>query len=62
MRLDGILDKAPDRYKLSVVLSNRALQIQQGSYPLIETNETNPIAIALEEIAQGKIVIESLEK
>jgi DNA-directed RNA polymerase omega subunit len=57
MRLDGLFDKAPDRYKLSIVLSERALQIQQGSRPLIETKEKNPIAIALEEMAQGKIVV-----
>ncbi|MDI6782197.1 MAG: DNA-directed RNA polymerase subunit omega [bacterium] len=57
MRLDGLFDKAPDRYKLSIVVSERALQIQQGSRPLIETKEKNPIAIALEEIAQEKIII-----
>ncbi|MBI4753041.1 DNA-directed RNA polymerase subunit omega [Candidatus Desantisbacteria bacterium] len=57
MRLDGILDKAPDRYKVAIVLSRRVLQLQQGSYPLIETREKNPIAIALEEMAQGKIAV-----
>ncbi|MFH1097176.1 MAG: DNA-directed RNA polymerase subunit omega [Candidatus Desantisbacteria bacterium] len=57
MRLDGILDKSPDRYKLAIVLSRRVLQLQQGSYPLIETREKNPIAIALEEMAQGKITV-----
>ncbi|MBI4778677.1 DNA-directed RNA polymerase subunit omega [Candidatus Desantisbacteria bacterium] len=57
MQLDGLFDKAPDRYKLSIAISQRALQIQQGSRPLIETKEKNPIAIALEEVAQGKVVI-----
>ncbi|OIP37323.1 DNA-directed RNA polymerase subunit omega [Candidatus Desantisbacteria bacterium CG2_30_40_21] len=57
MRLDGILDKAPDRYKVAIVLSRRVLQLQQGSYPLVETKEKNPIAIALEEMAQGKIIV-----
>jgi DNA-directed RNA polymerase subunit omega len=45
------------RYSLVVLAAKRAKQIKEGSPVLIETASTNPLTIALEEIAAGKVTI-----
>lgn len=44
------------RYTLAVEASKRARMIIGGSAPLIETKETKPLAIAIEEIQRGLVV------
>ena len=43
------------RYSLVVLAAKRAKQIREGAPVLIETESTNTLTIALEEIAAGKI-------
>lgn len=43
------------KYSLVVLAARRAKQIKSGAPPLIETSSRNPLTIALEEIAAGKI-------
>ena len=43
------------KYSLVVLAAKRAKQIKSGAPPLIETSSRNPLTIALEEIAAGKI-------
>jgi DNA-directed RNA polymerase subunit omega len=52
----------PNRYSLVVLAAKRAKQLKEGAPPLIDTESTNLLTIALEEIAAGKITyIEHLE-
>jgi len=43
------------KYSLVVLAARRAKQIKSGAPPLIQTSSRNPLTIALEEIAAGKI-------
>ena len=52
---DTIEDKVKSRYSLVVLSAKRAKQIKEGAPVLIETTSTNPLTIALEEIAAGKV-------
>ena len=50
-----LLKKVDCRYTLAVEASKRAREIIAGSLPLIETKETKPLSIAIEEINRGLI-------
>ncbi|MGO8670145.1 MAG: DNA-directed RNA polymerase subunit omega [Capsulimonadaceae bacterium] len=54
---DTIEDRVGSRYSLVVLAAKRAKQIKEGAPVLIETASTNPLTIALEEIAAGKVTI-----
>ena len=45
-----LLEKVDCRYTLAVEASKRAREIIAGSLPLIDTKETKPLSIAIEEI------------
>lgn len=49
------LDSWGSKYGLVVLAARRAKQIKSGAAPFIHTTSTNPITIALEEIAAGKV-------
>jgi len=49
------LEKAGSRYGLVTLAAKRAKQIKNGAAPLIDTDSPNPLTIALEEIAAGKL-------
>ena len=46
------------RYTLAVEASKRARELIDGSAPLIDTKETKPLSIAIEEINRGLIAYE----
>jgi DNA-directed RNA polymerase subunit omega len=52
---DTIEDRVKSRYSLVVLSAKRAKQIKEGAPVLIDTDSTNPLTIALEEIAAGKV-------
>ena len=52
---DTIEDKVKSRYSLVVLAAKRAKQIKEGAPVLIDTGSTNPLTIALEEIAAGMV-------
>ena len=54
---DTIEDKVKSRYSLVILAAKRAKQIKEGAPILIETASTNPLTIALEEIAAGKVTV-----
>lgn len=54
--LDDILSKVDCRYSLIVEIAKRARELVDGDEPLIDTDEINPVSIAIEEIDQGLIV------
>ena len=45
-----LLEKVDCRYTLAVEASKRARELIGGSLPLIDTKETKPLSIAIEEI------------
>ncbi len=51
-----------DRYKLSLVVSKRADELASGATPLIRVDrkEIKPADIAILEVAEGKVGLESL--
>ncbi|GAA0114387.1 DNA-directed RNA polymerase subunit omega [Clostridium senegalense] len=54
-----LLNKVENRYSLVVAASKRARQIIDGSEPLIETESTKPVTIAIKEINQDALLSES---
>ena len=50
-----LLEKVDCRYTLAVEAAKRAREIIAGSLPLIETRETKPLSIAIEEITRRLI-------
>lgn len=50
--------RADCRYSLIVEVSKRARQLVAGAEPLIATNETKPVSIAVREVDQGLITYE----
>ncbi|HIV27255.1 MAG TPA: DNA-directed RNA polymerase subunit omega [Candidatus Ornithocaccomicrobium faecavium] len=53
-----LLQKVDCRYTLAVEASKRARELIDGSAPLIDTKETKPLSIAIEEINRGLITYE----
>jgi DNA-directed RNA polymerase subunit omega len=52
---DKIEKQVDSRYALVILAAKRAKQIKEGSRSLIKTDSTNPLTIALEEIAEGEV-------
>ena len=59
MMIDPPIGELPEkvdcRYTLAVEAAKRARELIGGSMPLIETKETKPLSIAIEEINRGLI-------
>jgi DNA-directed RNA polymerase subunit omega len=56
--LEELLEQVDTKYALVLATAKRARQIKDGGLPLVDIDSTNPVTIALEEIATGKIRIE----
>ncbi|MDR3592386.1 MAG: DNA-directed RNA polymerase subunit omega [Negativicutes bacterium] len=56
--LDILVKKVDSKYTLVVFAAKRAREIMNGDAPLVDSKSNKPVTIALEEIAQGKIVYE----
>lgn len=54
--LDVLLKKVDCKYTLAVIAAKRAREIMNGESPLVESDSNKPVTIAMEEIAEGKIV------
>lgn len=55
------LDAFSSKFVLANLAARRAKQLREGAPPLIETNSTHPLTIALEEIAEGAVVPQLIE-
>jgi len=70
-RIDALLDRVESRYAIVIAAAKRARQINnyhhqlgEGTFddfppPLVESRSKNYLTIALEEIAQGKIEVQT---
>ena len=56
-----LLSKVDCRYTLAVEASMRARELIGGSLPLIDTKDSNPLTIAIEEINRGLITYSRTE-
>jgi DNA-directed RNA polymerase subunit omega len=54
MPIDEMEERIGSRYDLVMLAAKRAKQLQEGAPPLVRTESTNPLTIALEEIAAGR--------
>jgi DNA-directed RNA polymerase subunit omega len=52
---DGVENKVGSKYSLVIAVAKRAKQIREGSPIMVDSESTNPIVIAMEEIAAGKV-------
>ena len=52
-----LLKNARNRYELVIATSKRARQIANGDIVLTKVNETSPVTLATNEIAEGKVLI-----
>jgi DNA-directed RNA polymerase subunit omega len=50
-----LLAKVDCRYTLAVEASKRARELISGVSPLVETRETKPLAVAIDEIQKGLV-------
>ncbi|HEY8361959.1 MAG TPA: DNA-directed RNA polymerase subunit omega [Tissierellaceae bacterium] len=51
-------ERGDSRYTLVMLIAKRAREIIDGKKPLVETNSTKPVSIALEEVLAGKVTYE----
>lgn len=52
---DELIAMAECRFTLVVQISKRARQLVDGATPLVESEKTKPVSIAVQEIYEGKI-------
>ncbi|MGH2453527.1 MAG: DNA-directed RNA polymerase subunit omega [bacterium] len=57
--LEALLDRVDNKYALVIVAAKRARQLKDGALPMVDVETANPVTIALEEIAAGKIRFEA---
>lgn len=55
--LDELDDKFGSQFDLVIAAAKRAEQIKEGAPALVETDSRNPLTIALQEIAAGKVLL-----
>ncbi len=56
--LEALLGRVENKYALVIVAAKRARQLKEGALPMVEVDSGNPVTVALEEIAAGKIRFE----
>ena len=59
--VEDCIDKFESRFELVLVASNRARKLHSGENPTVEKDNDKPTVIALREIADETITIESLK-
>jgi DNA-directed RNA polymerase subunit omega len=56
--LESLLEKIENKYGLVVAVAKRARVLKEGQLPMVDVASSNPVTVALEEIAAGKIRID----
>ena len=59
--VEDCIDKFESRFELVLVASNRARKLHSGEEPTVEKDNDKPTVIALREIADETLAIESLK-
>lgn len=58
LKNEAIINKVGGRFKLSTLIQKRLVQLTQGARPLVNTAETDKMAIALQEIQEDRIFLD----
>ncbi|MDR5684057.1 MAG: DNA-directed RNA polymerase subunit omega [Armatimonadota bacterium] len=53
--IETLLARIPNKYLLVMVAARRARELRSGQLPLVDVDSQNPVTIALEEIAAGRV-------
>lgn len=53
--VEVLVERAGTRYAAAVIAAQRARQLSDGALPVVGTGATNPVTVALEELAAGKL-------
>jgi len=62
LREEEIVNKVGGRFKLSTLIQKRLLQLNQGSRALVDLDTQDRMKIALQEIVQDKIYLDTSEE
>jgi len=60
--VEELIDRLGSSYDLVVAAAKRAKQLRVGARPLVDTDSKNPLTIALQEIAEGSIVLKPVDE
>ena len=60
--VDDCLKRIPNRFQMTLAAAHRARQLANGATPLVAAEKDKPTAVALREMALGKIGVEVLAK
>ena len=55
---DDLIQKAGGRFKLTVLIQKRWLEIMQGARPMVDPADKTPMEVVIEEILQDKVSID----
>jgi DNA-directed RNA polymerase subunit omega len=55
---DHIIDMVGGRFRLAAMIQKRWLELVQGSRPLVDDTGRTAIEVVIEEIRQGKVVVD----
>ena len=58
LRNDDIIDKVGGRFKLTVLIQRRWLQLMQGARPMVDPKGLTELEVVIKEIDEGKIEFE----
>lgn len=53
--LEELLEHVESKYSLVIIAAKRARQLKDNVLPLVDVDSANPVSIALEEIATGRV-------
>jgi DNA-directed RNA polymerase subunit omega len=59
--IETLLERVPNKYLLVMLAAKRARELRAGQLPLVDVDSQNPVTVALEEIAAGRIKPEFVE-
>lgn len=59
---DKIINQLGGRFKFTALVQARIRELMDGARPLVERNGRSDMAVAVEEIVQGKIAVGSEQK
>ena len=57
LKSDELVEKMGGRFKLTALIQRRWVELLQGARPLVESDTTSLMELAVQEIAEGKITI-----
>lgn len=59
LKQEELINKIGGRFKLSILIQKRLLQLKQGSRALVELDTVDKMSVALQEILQDKIYLDT---